>query len=506
MSRFLQIIMFLFLSQMLVAQSIIRLNSDKNYIYEGKIYSDSNNFHTSIKPYNSKDFLELDTNNSSRLDAFIDRANVKYRRDNFFFSASPLIKLTSSFSSDSVFNDYKFGLGASLFANYKDRLTVDANYLLNFDNLNYADNFFAEDSLIIPHFGKFDRQLGDYFLHHLFFGRISYQATDYLSFQLANDKNFLGDGYRSLHLSDNANLYPHFKIDLDIWKLRYIVLYQFLQDYDITNAPLSKKMQNKYATTHYLSTKIGKRLNINLFESVVWKDKDSLGNRGFDVNYLNPVLFFRPQEFSIGSPDNVFIGVGFRYRFFKNTNFYGQLMLDEFKTSEVFSGKGWWANKQAFQVGVKSFDVFKIKNLYIQAEYNYIRPFTYGYSYNLKNYGHNLYSMAHPFGANLIELFGRIRYKIGRMNFVLSTDYLEYGTGSGYGQDIYELSSQMIAEYGNKTGQGEKQKLLLNELKCYYLLGTQQDLQVFFSLNNINKQDDSIFYFQLGIKSLLFND
>ena len=42
---------------------------------------------------------------------------------------------------------------------------------------------------------------------------------------------------------------------------------------------------------HYLSWNVSKRFNLGLFESVLWTNTN---DRGFDVNYLNPLYFFVP--------------------------------------------------------------------------------------------------------------------------------------------------------------------------------------------------------------------
>lgn len=54
-------------------------------------------------------------------------------------------------------------------------------------------------------------------------------------------------------------------------------------------------------------------------------------------------------------------------------------MLDEFKLHEVIAGNGWWGNKLAFQLGAKAFDLFNIRSLYVQTEFNFVRPYTYSH-------------------------------------------------------------------------------------------------------------------------------
>ncbi|MBK9418874.1 MAG: hypothetical protein IPN62_16725 [Flavobacteriales bacterium] len=92
-------------------------------------------------------------------------------------------------------------------------------------------------------------------------------------------------------------------------------------------------------------------MNLGIFEAIVWSAGDSLYPRGFDVQYLNPVIFYRPVEFAIGSPDNALLGGALNVRAGRSTTLYLQVMLDEFLLEQVRSGNGWYANKQAVQGG-----------------------------------------------------------------------------------------------------------------------------------------------------------
>ena len=114
-------------------------------------------------------------------------------------------------------------------------------------------------------------------------------------------------------MSDNAFNYPYLKITTNVWRFKYTNLYAEFQDLKTPYNP-DLGFHKKYGTFHYLSYAVNKRLNIGLFESIIWKAEDSSGYRGFDINYLNPVIFYRPVEFSVGSPDNALLGVNLSYK------------------------------------------------------------------------------------------------------------------------------------------------------------------------------------------------
>ena len=71
----------------------------------------------------------------------------------------------------------------------------------------------------------------------------------------------------------------------------------------------NKRYRKKWNVMHYLDWSVTDWLNIGFFETIIWQDEDSLGHRGLEFNYLNPVIFLRPVEYTVGSPDNVLMGL-----------------------------------------------------------------------------------------------------------------------------------------------------------------------------------------------------
>ena len=135
---------------------------------------------------------------------------------------------------------------------------------------------------------------------------------------------------------------------------------------------------------HHLSINIGKKLNVGLFESVIYGRED----QGLDIAYLNPIIFYRAIEQNNGSADNALLGMDFKYIPVKKLSFYGQLIFDEVVVSNLRAGNGWWANKFGIQGGMKYINAFGINNLDIQLEGNLVRPFTYTHLSDLTNYQH----------------------------------------------------------------------------------------------------------------------
>lgn len=342
-------------------------------------------------------------------------------------------------------------------------------------------------------------------------GHVSYSPSKYFTFRLGHGRNFLGDGYRSLLLSDAAFNYPYFLISTKVWKLQYINLYAQMMDLTVPRAEWDP-WHKKFTTMHYLTWNVTPWLNVGVFEAIVWDSGDSTGHRGFDFNYLNPVIFYRPVEFSLASPDNALLGGSVRFIIRRKAVLYAQLMLDEFKLSHVVKGDGWWANKHGFQMGVKAFDAFNIDHLFLQAEYNHVRPYTYSHYEPVQNYGHYNQSLAHPAGANFREFNVLASYRLQRWLFDYKMVYSVHGAdtaGLNFGGDIYKPYLTYVTEFGNKIGQGLKTTLFMHDLKIGWLVNPATNLQINAGITirqeSSDKSDFTGTLLWFGLRSSLFN-
>lgn len=369
----------------------------------------------------------------------------------------------------------------------------------------------ANTLMVVPGQAMFKRFKETGFDYAFAEGHVTYSPSKYFDLKLGHGKNFIGDGYRSVFLSDAAFNYPYFIINTKVWNIEYVNIFSQLMDISQPKGSWDP-WPKKYTTTHYLSWNITKWLNIGLFESIVWDAGDSTGKRGFELQYLNPVIFYRPVEFSLGSPDNALLGGSIRFRILKSNFIYFQLLLDEFKLEHVLKGDGWWANKHGFQWGIKSFDPFGIKNLYIQAEYNHVRPYTYAHSTTLQNYGHYNQPLAHPQGANFREVILILEQRIKRWQMsyqLVRSTYGEDSTGTNFGHNIFFPYKTYVTEYGNKIGQGIKTKLFYHELKLGYIVNPATNLSLTAGLTIFNRKSDIAeikdLHFWIGLRSAMFN-
>ena len=265
-------------------------------------------------------------------------------------------------------------------------------------------------------------------------GYFTFNVTKYIDVAFGYDKNFIGNGYRSLFLSDFGNNTLFLKLNTRIWKINYQNLFMELQQTE-PRGP-DRLLRKKYAAFHHLDVNVTKKLNIGLFEGVMFGRTDH-----FEFSYLNPIIFYRSIEQQNGSYDNSVAGIDFKLNILKQVQFYGQFLLDEFNLEQVKSGDGWWANKWGLQLGAKYVNAFGIKNLDLQLEHNRVRPFTYSHGDSVANYTHYNQPMAHPLGANFSETIGILRYQPApKWTLLAKAMYWKQGLDTGgrsFGSNIF---------------------------------------------------------------------
>jgi hypothetical protein len=372
------------------------------------------------------------------------------------------------------------------------------------------------DPAIIPGRGVAKDFMNDGYDYPVAEGYLSFTPAKFINIQFGHGKNFIGDGYRSLVLSDNASPYPYLKLNTNFWKIKYTNTWMSLRDVRpaVVN---SGSYRTKYIANHYLSFNVTKRLNLGFFESVMWENDN---DRGFDLNYLNPVIFYRAIEFATGADGgNAIIGLTGKYKFSDQMYAYGQWLIDEFSSGDVFGGEGSWKNKLGLQLGVKYFDAFNLDNLFLQAEFNQVRPYTYSHNSITLNYGHNNQSMAHLWGANFREYLAIARYKLDRWYGSVKFIYGERGfdfsdKGEFYGQDIYRNEEDRPFDTGVEIGQGNTTNSFYTELEAGYIVNPTTNLKLFasFIYRDFNTQidtpsnfDNSTSWINFGLRTDIFN-
>ena len=322
---------------------------------------------------------------------------------------------------------------------------------------------------------------------------ISYTPSKYINVTAGYDKNFVGDGYRSLLLSDVSSPYPFLKLTGNLGNVQYTALWASLQDPNIPKLSYEAGNRKKGGVFHYLDWNVTNRLSIGFFDSIIWGQTDELGNeRGFDWGYANPIIFLRPVEASSGSPDNSMIGLTGKYKFSKEIVAYGQFSLDEFEAKNFFSSNGSPRNKYSWQLGIRGADLFKVENLNYLLEYNTSKPYTYTGRTPIVAYTGYSEPLAHRLGTNFREVIGLANYSWRRFDLTGQLMYAKYGlslNGQDYGKDLRLPYSDAVRQTGNFTTQGLRTDLYYAEGRVAYIINPKYNLR--FELGGIYRKESN---------------
>lgn len=344
-------------------------------------------------------------------------------------------------------------------------------------------------------------------------GHINFSLNRYIQARVGHGKFFIGNGYRSLTLSNFSDDFSYININTKVWRLNYTNIWGKLI---ASNLQLNGRYPVKFLAFRRIGLDVTDNFNIGIYEAIITSRHDSAGNNQLDAAYLNPMIFYRGLEHDLGDSDNAALGIDFKWNIRKGFQLYGQLYVDELKADEylggsgtIFNGDGWWGNKQSYQLGFKYINVLGVDNLDFQGELNYVRPYTYTH-YSLpaelphqrfSNYQHFNQPLAHPLGANFAEVIGIARYQpFKRLTLVGKAFYAVRGTDERdergqttafYGESILRDYNDRTEEYGVQVGHGVRVNWLMIDLTATYMIRHNLMLDLKFTHRNYDAEDDT---------------
>lgn len=291
-------------------------------------------------------------------------------------------------------------------------------------------------------------------------GYLTYSPVREMRIKFGKDRYFAGNGFQSQFLSDYAPEHLFLHIDTRIWKFQYINHYGQMIDFLPNKADDFGAHPKKYFVFHQLNIVPNHWLSVGLFETIVYSPILPGGVRGFEIEYLNPLIFYRSAEQFLGSPDNALLGITWKANLLKMFQFYGQVNLDDFNFRRRSEGSGFHGNRHGVQMGLKYIDAFTVTGLDLQFEYNQVRPYTFTHFNPSSNYTHYGQYLAHASGANLREfiMIGRFQ-ATERLGFFGMFSTMTKGldsAGVNMGGDVFRPPLRVASEFGNEIGQGEK--------------------------------------------------
>jgi hypothetical protein len=521
------------------AQAQLNVPMNFGYVHElnRSLEHRNSGFHTAIKPYARMEVDSIIVQDSiysfkqhkGYLNNLANGDFISVKKNKFSLGINPLFNVMYGVDLQTKASVYETDFGGQLNATIANKIGIGFTYRKYIgDPVLYAKSRIVGTKIIPGYHLVDDLESTKNLRSEAFEGYINISPNKHFSVEGGYGKHFWGDGYRSFFLSDNAASYPYVKLTANFWRIKYVYLFSVLKygelgpklEFDVSD------LKKKYSVFHYLSIDAAKWFQFGFFEGVVWKREDIDGTRGIEWNYLNPVVFIRPIEFAIGSPDNVILGFNFKFKIGNQNQIYTQLILDDLDIGSIRKGSGFYRTKVAWQMGYKTFNLFKIDHLDFQTEFNMARPYVFAHKTPEQNYAQLTQSLTHPLGANFWEWLVFVKYRNGRWQAALDFQWAKQGGddptnpyANHQGSNIFVsdfdidniVGDDLDSAFGNEFLQGQLNDITSIKVSGGYLLNPtlnmQLELFVHHRVRNIPALDFSEKNTVVGVafKTNLFN-
>lgn len=290
-------------------------------------------------------------------------------------------------------------------------------------------------------------------------GNIIYKPHRSILLSAGNTSHFIGDGYRSLFLSDNSVPAPFIRGTFNFGKkLQFNYLRMRLMN--LVRKPVSTTVEAYYETkafsANYLTFTPTKKIAISLFEGIIWSKGDSIVSKTVHPLYYNPIPFVANLVLSEQEISSV-IGINFSYLPFRSHRIYGQFGIGnlDFK-------------KMGYQIGYRGYNYFGLKNFMLQVEFNSVAPGMYESLNSRLNYSHYNLPLAHVKGTNFQELVLRCNYEVNRVYLDLKSIY--YSVKDFSSTALLPITKNQLTESGN---------IFLQQLELGYRFNKKMNLSIF---------------------------
>ncbi|RLD49995.1 MAG: hypothetical protein DRI94_09840 [Bacteroidetes bacterium] len=415
----------------------------------------------------------------------------------FTLSVNPLFYLeTAKVSGNDSINYFINTRGIEIKGNIGTKISYYSSFREN--QARFRDYIYdwSWNRLVIPGQGALKKSNTDISVYDFSSasGYLSYTPFKWFNFQAGQDKNFIGEGHRSLFLSDNAMNYPFAKLNFTYKNFKYVTMFTQFQDFEKVYYDYHFK---KHAAFNYLSYNYNNRIELGLFEGVIYRTTDTSAYvNKFPADFFIPIIGMRSLVNGFGSEHHVIVGLNAKLKITDFIQAYGQFAIDDPKQ-----------NKYAYQGGLKVFDILhsKIKDLkwYFQAEYNTVSSGTYSCTdLKYQTWTHYNQEFAVPFGSDFSEIFlnSDLTYKNFRLNFRYNFITLNK---NGTFSDIYMLDNYTYLIIP------EKEIISHKTLTVSYIINRRSGLQLYAGADyRTNKKTDgqpTEKYIMFGLRTSLNN-
>ena len=241
----------------------------------------------------------------------------------------------------------------------------------------------------------------------------------YLEFQWGRDYMRWGPGSRDyLLLSGFSPPFDMLKLTGKIGVFRFDFFATGLDEFFL---PDSNFYAKRYFSGHRINMKLKSGIELGLSEVVVYGGE----RRKLEPYYLNPLFLFYGEQFNHNIDDNPLWSFDFSITHFKNKEFYGEFLVDDFQYD--FKSE---PQQIGFLLGAKAADLFGFTRCYLTLEYTRINKWVYGQDKPWNLYTYRNVGMGSLLGPDADDLFAELLYHYNKsFQFSFSLESKRKGEG-----------------------------------------------------------------------------
>jgi hypothetical protein len=431
---------------------------------------------------------------------------LEFKGKNYYLTISPTFNFSmgKDFSDTNSYRMFQntrgFHIEGDLFHNFSFSTSFYENQSRNpiyqsryFDAIgesyvNHGDSTYYTQNAVVPGLGRTKPFKVGAYDYAFAMGDIIYKPFKVLTLSAGNTRKFIGDGYRSLLLSDNSFSAPFFQANyrfLPRWEFVYLrsKLTNMLRRPASTTA--EAYYDPKIMAVNYLSFKATKNLTISLFEGTIYSKGDSVVSKRASPWMYNPIPVIGAFVTKASEANSVLgLNIGFTVA----------------PVVRLYSQVAWNSRHHGYgaQLGVRIMEPFKVKNLFLQLEGNYASENLYRSSNPRLNYSHFNLPLAHVKGEGFTEILVRASYEIKRAYVDLRTVF--------YSLNNYSPTSHLALYDAGTRNNGT---ILYTNLEAGYRFNKKMNFSVFvnylFRTETIGGVNLLTNMASVGIKTSLIN-
>ena len=380
-----------------------------------------------------------------------------------------------------------FSFSTSFYENQSRVPTYESDYYNQIGELYPAgDSLYHTQNAVIPGGARTKIFSNDGYDYAYAIGSMSYTPSKSIRLSAGNNSQFVGDGHRSILLSDNSIIAPYYRVD---WAINDKFNFVFMRSrlLNLLRRPSSGSVEAYYESkgysVNYLTYKPTEWANISLFEGSIWNRGDSITSTNSHPLYYNPIPIISGLILNNKNEVSSLLGINTGVQLTSNHRIYGQVAINNFDTDKI-----------AFQLGYRGYRFFGLNDLMLQVEYNNVPNEFYSNTNPRMNYVHYNLPLAHTKGNGFQEFILRGNYEYKRIYLDFKAVY--------YITENYS-SSSLLPIYNSPNTTSEKS--LITTTEAGYRFNRKLNLCLFGAATIRKTNTANTNFFNIGIRTALIN-